>query len=150
MRPKGVSWAGPRHISCSLCMGWIRVEFEWYQKMELVQHNLKKDVYLRIVILKSLHQCFHWTYHNYLKCMRLCLMDRWWSQFDLCFVYQVCVLGQFRWPLLMSNNIFNQNYEISKHILEILIYIRSIFRFEPYYLRAYINILLIFVIYFEM
>ena len=93
------------YLSCYLCVVWIRVDFEWYQELKLVQKTLNKNVSLQIVILHLIHQWFYWTYHDYLKWMILCLMDIWWRQFYFYFVYQVCVINQLLWTWLTSNAI---------------------------------------------
>ena len=138
------------YLTCLWYLGWIWVDSEWDHQFHLGQQSFYQNMSLWIVIIYFLHQFFYWNYHDWVKCIKLWLKYRWWHQVSACFVYQVCVLGQFRWPWLMSNDFF-----------QILIlwglktYVKYFdgyqgFLFDPYFLRVYINIPLKFVSSFEM
>ena len=68
--------------------------------------------FLQLIILNIWCKCFHSTFCDYLKGLKVLKKDKWWCKVTFCFVYQVCEILQFRRPLLMSNDILLQILEL--------------------------------------
>ena len=106
-----------------LFVGLIWVEFEWYQKLKLVQKKFNKIFSLWVVILHLLHACFHLIYHEYFSRWSFV----WWIVDDARslsflftnFMWLASSVGNGWWVTLFCWK--HRNYEVSKHMLKSLI-----------------------------
>ena len=93
---------------------------------------------LWLLVIYFLHKYFHYTYHDHYNWLKWCSKAYLGLQTAACCTYQCCELDQPRWPKLMINEIVLKfrNYEVLKHMLNILIDIRIIFLIRSLLLKG--------------